>query len=328
MTEASLDSRTGTQGGAGGRRTNLGLLARAEWARGYLLMAPTIVLMLAMLIVPLVALVVRSFWTQHGFELDTTFTWANYWELVAPSDQVKYWSGIPFPFKNPVYAIVIVKSTMISLSATVAVILVAYPMAYFMAFRVTRHKVLWLIIITIPFWTSYLLRVFAWKIILGYGGVINSGLIKLGLIEKPLEFLLYNSFAIVIALTHAWVAYAIFPIYVSLEKIDRSLLEAATDLGERPVGRFLRVTLPLSMPGVIATALLVFIPTVGDYVTPSLIGGSGGVMVGNSIQTLFGQQNNSPLGAALSIVMMGIVTAIVCLFLWAVGYRRMRAREA
>jgi len=201
-------------------------------------------------------------------------------------------------------------------------------MAYFLAFRVVRHKMLWLILITIPFWTSYLLRVFAWKIILGYGGVINTALIKLGLIDKPLEFLLYNPVAVVITLTHAWAAFAILPIYVSLEKIDRSLLEAATDLGERPAGRFLRVTLPLSMPGLIATSLLVFIPTVGDYVTPSLVGGSGGTMVGNTIQSLFGQRNDAPMGSALSIVMMAIVTILVCLFLWAVGYRKMRAREA
>jgi spermidine/putrescine transport system permease protein len=112
------------------------------------------------------------------------------------------------------------------------VILLAYPMAYFLAFRVKRHKMIWLMAITLPFWTSYLLRVFSWKLMLGFGGVINSGLIKLGIIEQPLEFLLYNPIAVVITLAHSWVAFAILPIYVSLEKIDRSLLEAATDLGD------------------------------------------------------------------------------------------------
>jgi spermidine/putrescine transport system permease protein len=304
------------------------LLQRLEWIRGYLLMTPTILLMCGLLIAPLASLFLRSFWTQHGFEIDKTFTLHNYWELIAPSDQMTYWSGIPFPLKNPAYAIVIVKSLLISLGATVAVLLIAYPMAYFLAFRVTRHKMLWLIIITIPFWTSYLLRVFAWKIILGYNGVINSGLIYLGIIDKPLEFLLYNPLAVIITLAHAWVAYAILPIYVSLEKIDRSLLEAATDLGDRPWERFLHVTLPLSLPGVIASTLMVFIPTVGDYVTPSLVGGPTGVMVGNTIQTLFGQRNDGPLGAALSAVVMLIVTLLVCSFLWAVGYRKMQKREA
>jgi len=324
MAEASLES----QAGAVRARTNIGLLQRVEWIRGYLLMSPTIVIMLAMLIAPMIALVVLSFWTQNGYELDRAVTFTNYWQLIQPSSTTTWWFGIPFPLETPGFGIVLVKSLLISFVSTVAVILVAYPMAYFLAFRVLRHKMLWLILITIPFWTSYLLRVFAWKIILGYGGVINTALIKLGLIDKPLEFLLYNPVAVVITLTHAWAAYAIFPIYVSLEKIDRSLLEAATDLGDRPWERFIRVTLPLSAPGLIATALLVFIPTVGDYVTPSLVGGTGGTMIGNTIQSLFGSQNNAPLGAAFSLVMMGVVTAFVCLFLWAIGYRKIRAREA
>ena len=301
-----------------------GLLRRHEWLRGYLLMSPTMALMIAMLIVPIVALVLLSFWTQDVYTIDRTFTLDNYWNLIEPSKTTTYWWGIPFPLVEPVYAILLVKSIILSLMATTAVVLTAYPMAYFLAFRVTRHKVLWLILITIPFWTSYLLRVFAWKIILGYNGVVNSALIGLGIIDKPLEFLLYSPFAVVITLAHAWAAFAILPIYVSLEKIDRSLLEAATDLGYRPIERFLRVTLPLSLPGTIATSLLVFIPTVGDYVTPSLVGGSGGSMVGNAIQVLFGRANDSPGGSALSLIMMLVVTLIVLLFLELVGYRRMR----
>jgi spermidine/putrescine transport system permease protein len=151
---------------------------------------------------------------------------------------------------------------------------------------------------------------------------------SMGLIKEPLEFILYNPTAVIITLAHAWLAFAILPIYVSLEKIDRTLLEAATDLGDGPVERFLRVTLPLSLPGVIAASLLVFIPTVGDYVTPTLVGGTSGIMIGNVIQSLFGKANNWPLGAAVSIMMMLAVTLIICLFLWAVGYRRMRAQGA
>ena len=300
------------------------LLRRHEWLRGYLLMSPTMLIMVAMLIVPIIALVLLSFWTQDLYSIDTTFTLDNYWHLIEPSQKTAYWWGIPFPLADPVYAILLLKSVILALMATTAVVLCAYPMAYFLAFRVTKHKVLWLILITIPFWTSYLLRVFAWKIVLGFNGVINSGLIALGLIGKPLEFLLYSPFAVVITLAHAWAAFAILPIYVSLEKIDRSLLEAATDLGYKPMARFWHVTLPLSAPGTIATALLVFIPTVGDYVTPSLVGGSGGSMIGNAIQILFGRANDSPLGSALSLVMMLVVTFIVLVFLQAVGYRRMR----
>jgi spermidine/putrescine transport system permease protein len=127
-------------------------------------------------------------------------------------------------------------------------------------------------------------------------------------------------------LTHAWLAFAILPIYVSLEKIDRSLLEAATDLGDNPLERFLRITLPLSLPGVISSSLLVFIPTVGDYITPAQVGGTSGIMIGSIIQSLFGKANNMPLGAAVSIFMMLVVAGIVVLFLWSVGYRKMKAR--
>ena len=203
-------------------------------------------------------------------------------------------------------------------------------MAYFLVFRVTRHKMLWLILIT----GAVLDQLSApgsspGKLILGYGGMINSGLVKLGLDRQTAGISALQSVCgDHHAYPYAWVAFAILPIYVSLEKIDRSLLEAATDLGYRPMERFWAVTLPLSMPGVIATALLVFIPTVGDYVTPTLVGGSGGMMIGNSIQTLFGRANDAPLGSTLSIVMMLIVTLIVTFFLWAVGYRRMKNRRS
>jgi spermidine/putrescine transport system permease protein len=153
-----------------------------------------------------------------------------------------------------------------------------------------------------------------WKVILGYNGVVNSTLDWLGIIEEPLVFILYNSNAVIIALTHAWAPFAILPIFVALEKIDRSYLEAATDLGDGPIRRFLRVTLPLSMPGVVAATLIVFIPTIGDYVTPKLVGGKDGLMIANMIQVQFGKANNAPLGSALAISAMGIVGMISILF--------------
>jgi spermidine/putrescine transport system permease protein len=303
------------------------LLLRSEALRGYLLLSPTLIVMFLMLIVPLGGMIAFSFFTQIYFDIDFTPTLKNYWEIIKPGPGSSY-LGIPFPFETPIYTILLVKSLLWSLVATIVIVLMAYPMAYFMAFRVTKHKILWLILITVPFWTSYLLRVFAWKVILGYNGVLNSGLISLGVIKEPLGFLLYNPTSVIITLTHAWLAFAILPIYVSLEKIDRSLLEAATDLGDNPIERFLRVTLPLSLPGVISSTLLVFIPTVGDYITPAQVGGTSGIMIGTLIQSQFGKANNWPMGAALSIFMMLVVTAIVCLFLWGVGYRKMKARGA
>ncbi len=299
---------------------------RPDWLTGYGLLSPAIVIMAVMMVTPLLAMVALSFWTQQGFELDRSFTLANYFALVEPSSELTYWMGIPFPLTYPVPAILLIKSIAMSLMITLAVISLAYPMAYFLAFHVRGHKALWLVLLTIPFWTSYLLRVFAWKIVLGFNGAINSGLKSLGILAEPLSFLLYNPLAVMITLVHAWVAFAVLPIFVSLDKIDRSYLEAATDLGDSRLRRFLQVTLPLSAPGTIGAALLVFIPTVGDYVTPTLVGGPSGTMIGNLIQELFLKQNNAPLGAAVSITMMVTIGVIVTLFLWLIGFRRLRSR--
>ena len=284
-------------------------IMRSEALRGYNLLSPTLLFMILFLALPLGLLLVFSFWTQNYLDIDYSFTLANYTKF----------------FDRPVFSYLLGKSILISGSVTIATVILAYPMAYYIAFRVHKHKLVWLRLITVPFWTSYLLRVFAWKVILGYNGVINSGLMELGLISEPLEFILYNPFAVVITLAHAWAAFAILPIYVSLEKIDRSLLEAATDLGDTPIMRFFRITLPLSMPGVIAAAMLVFIPTVGDFVTPKMVGGTDGVMIGNVIQSMFGTSHNWPFGASLSIISMTAITIMIVVFLWINRIMRRRA---
>ncbi len=291
----------------------------------YAFLSPAFLVMVATLGAPLLALIVMSFWSQNGFDIDRSFTLKNYWSLIEPGEGT-VWFGIRFPLAYPVPAILVVKSLAMSLVATATVIGVAYPMAYFLAFRVTRYKAVWMILLTIPFWTSYLLRVFSWKIMLGFNGAINSALVSIGVIDKPLDFLLYNPLAVMITLAHSWIAFAVLPIYVSLEKIDRSLLEAASDLGDGRWRRFRRITLPLSMPGTIAATLLVFIPTVGDYVTPTLVGGPGGTMIGSLVQQLFTRQDNAPLGAAVSIVMMLIIAALVVLFLRMINYAGIRKR--
>lgn len=276
------------------------LYLRSEPTRGFSLLSPSLFLMAFSLGAPILFLFVVSFWTQELLDFTPSFVFDNYVTFMEKANfQGLLWRSIK-----------------ISGFVTVLTVLLAYPMAYFIAFRVTKNKMIWIILITVPFWTSYLLRVFAWKIILGYNGVINSGLMQIGWIQAPLEFLLYNPFAVVVTLAHAWAAFAILPIYVSLEKIDRSLLEAATDLGDTPAMRFFRVTLPLSMAGVVAASLLVFIPTVLDYVTPAVVGGPKGLMIGNLIQLQFAKANNWPMGAALSVISLLVITLIVSAFLW------------
>ncbi len=286
------------------RRPRLGWLrlamSRSESLRGYLLLSPTLLVMVCGMCVPLAMMVAMSFWKQTGFDFDTSLSLANYERAI----------------DGRVYQALLVRSLIISGTCAAATVLISYPMAYYVAFHVHRRKLLWIILMTLPFWTSYLLRVFAWKIILGYNGAINSGLISVGLIDKPLEFLLYSPTAVVITLAHAWAAFAILPIYVSLEKIDKSLLEAAADLGDGPALGFFRVTLPLSLPGVIAAMLLIFIPTVGDYVTPDLVGGPDGMMMANLIRAYFGKVNDWPMGAALAISMMLIVTVAALVYIW------------
>ena len=283
---------------------------RHEWLRGYTLLSPTLLAMICLMCLPLFMLFSYSFATQNYLDIDWTFTLGNYEAF----------------FQKPIYAALMMKSIRMSLFCTFITLILAYPMAYFIAFKVRSNKLVWLILITVPFWTSYLLRVFAWKVILGFNGVINSGLISMGLIDEPLQFLLYNPTAVVLTLAHAWAAFAILPIYVSLEKIDRSLLEAATDLGDTPTERFWRVTWPLSLPGVIAAGLLVFIPTVGDYVTPRLVGGTTGIMIGNIIQSQFGKANNWPMGSALAVISMLLIALLVVTFI--VSTTRARAKTS
>lgn len=272
-----------------------------DQTRSIKLLGLPLVYALLLLAVPLGAIVLFSFWTQDFMTVDTTFTTANYREI----------------YDSPIYGLLLQRSLMVSGIVTAVTVLLAYPVAYFISFHVhPSKKSIWLFLITIPFWTSYLIRVFLWKVILGYNGVINSGLLQLGIIDEPLTFILYNVNAVIITLAHAFAPFAILPIFVVLEKIDRSLLEASQDLGESKFSTFLRVTLPLSMPGVVGAVLIVFIPTIGDYVTPELMGGASGKLIANMIQTQFLQLNNAPLGAALAIVAMLCVTAISLIFVF------------
>jgi spermidine/putrescine transport system permease protein len=273
--------------------------------------SPTALYAILLLAAPLAAIFAYSFFKDGYLEVIREFTLANY---------VEAWT-------DPLYRVVMIRSLIVSASVTAATVLLAFPIAYFVSFHVApERKALWLFLITIPFWTSYLIRVFLWKVILGYNGVVNSGLMGLGLIDEPLTFILYNVNAVVITLAHAYAPFAILPIYVALEKIDRSLLEAGQDLGESRLMTFWRVTLPLAMPGVVASVLIVFIPTIGDYVTPALVGGPEGRMIANAIQLQYLRLDNYPLGSALAVSAMGIVTLISLVFLW-LNRRFLRVRQ-
>jgi spermidine/putrescine transport system permease protein len=266
--------------------------------RGWLVVSPPFLYALLMLAGPILVILAHSFWTQDFLSIDRSFTLANYRAALT----------------EPIYLDLLGRSLFVSALVSIVTVLIAYPVAYFISFHGGANKGLWLFLITVPFWSGYLLRILSWKVILGYGGILNSALLWLGLIDQPLTTLLYNINAVIITLAHSWAVFAILPIYVSIEKIDRTLLEAASDLGDSPARRFFRITLPLSLPGVTSALLLVMIPTVGDYVTPKLVGGSDGVMIANAIQTQFGKAANWPLGAALSITTMIAVSVMAGCF--------------
>jgi len=213
-------------------------------------------------------------------------------------------------------------SAVMALVVAVMATLLAFPIAYFLAFRARHRAPLFLILLLVPAATSFLLRVMAWKLLLGSSGAINSFLIWTGVIHEPIGLLLYSQAAVVITLIYVWIPFAALPIYAALQRIDRSHLETAADLGSGPWSRFWRVTVPLSLPGVLATFFMVFIPTVGEYVTPFLVGGTEGIMYGNLIQDFFTRAGNWPLGSALAVIMLVATVALVAIALRVVDLRR------
>ena len=272
----------------------------SEARTGLKLISPTAIYVILLLAVPLATVLIYSVMTGGRGNVSFPLTIENYSEL---------WS-------KSVYGFILFKSLMVALTVTAITVLLAYPVAYFVSFHVKpERKSLWLFLITIPFWTSYIIRVSLWFVILGFGGVLDSTLAAIGL--QPLNVASYSILSIIIVLAHAYAPFAVLPIFVSLEKVDRSLLEAGQDLGESRWVTFLRVTLPLSMPGVIAAALIVFIPTVGDYVTPELVGDGKEPMIANLIETQLLKLQNFPQGSAFAVVsmlMVGIVS--VAFVLW------------
>jgi len=259
---------------------------RRLWA----LIGPPAAWLVAFLVVPLLLLSAYSFRAgmSGAFFRDWVPTLDNYRTLAA----------------TPTFLELLAVSVGIALVVAVMATVLAYPVAYYIVFRARARAGIYIVLLLIPFWISYLLRVMAWKLILGSSGVVNALLLALGVIQEPIAIFFYSRFAVVLTLIYVWTPFVALPILATLYRIDRSLLEAAASLGATPAQRFWRVTFPLSRPGLVAGAVMVFLPTVGEYVTPLLVGGSTGAMYGNIIQDFFGRSANWPLGAALAVVML------------------------
>jgi spermidine/putrescine transport system permease protein len=252
-----------------------------------LLLGPALLWLIPLFLGPMLVVVIVSFATRGAYgKVIYDFTLKNYLRAFDPLYIPAYW-----------------RSLWIAVSTTLLCAAVSFPAAYYIALRAhPARKRLLLVLTVIPFWTSFLIRIFAWILLLRSEGAINSVLISAHLISSPLR-LLYTDFAVLIGQVYGEVPFMILPIYVALERLDRRLLEAAQDLGANRFWTFIKVTLPLSRPGLIAGAVLVFIPSLGAFITPDLLGGAKSIMIGNLIQNQFTQLNN-PFGSALSLILM------------------------
>ena len=272
------------------------LYTRSE-ARAWALLAPGGFWLVAFFLIPLLIMFVYSLMPRGIYGgVEPGFTLDHYTR-----------------FFDPLYLQVLQRTFAWSIACTVICLLLGYPVAYVIA-RTRRWRTLLIFLVVLPFWTSFLVRTFAMIFLMRDTGLINSWMLKLGVIQEPLT-ILYTPFAVMTGLVYGFLPFMILPIYASLEKLDSSLLEAAEVLGARPAARFRRVTLPLSMPGVVAGSLLVFIPALGSFLTSDLLGGAKQVMIGNLVQNQFSSARNWPFGSAASFIVMALVLAAVMWYL-------------
>src|SRR5713226_2981889 len=213
---------------------------------------------------------------------------------------------------DPLYGIILLRSILLSGAATLICVVLAFPLALFIS-RATRRKNLYLHLVILPFWTSFLVRTYAWMFLLRDTGLVNTTLIGLGFLRQPLP-LLYNDAAVLLGLVYGFLPFMVLPLYATLERLDPSLLEAAADLGARPWPAFFRVIVPLAKPGIWAGVVLVFIPCLGAYLTPDLLGGGKSVMIGNLVQNQFTTARDWPFGSAISLALMAVVMLLLIAF--------------
>jgi len=275
-------------------------LPRTRKRRGllrYLLLPAPLGWMAVFYLIPIGILLLHAFWSVKYPNIDHHLTLANFRTF----------------FSTELYARVFFRTVWMALAVTLTDIVLAFPIAYYLAKRVTKHRELMLVLVIFPLWSSYLVRVFAWKSLLGTSGILNSFLKWTGIIDQPVSFFLYSKWSMYIAFTHVWLPFMILPLYTILERIPNNLMEAASDLGANGLRTFLRVILPLARPGILAGSLSVFSLTMGDYITPTLLGGPGDQMIGRLIADQFGTANNQPLGAMLVIPVLLTISLVLAI---------------
>ena len=249
------------------------------------------------LLLPYTLMFAHSFWAVHDGVLVHQWDLHNYSTL----------------FSKSLYVEVLLRTMRIAASVTLCSLLLGYPLAYYLSFHAGARKELLYQFVIVPLWVSYLVRGYAWKTILGSEGVLNGFLQYLYLTHQPVAFLLYSPFAVVLVLTHIYTPFVFLPIYAALEHIPRPLVEASHDLGAGIAQTFLRVILPLSIPGLLAGATFAFVLSLGDFLAPLLVGGASGTMIANVVQSLFGAALDWPLGAAISVCILLVIISLLLL---------------
>ncbi|HET6931420.1 MAG TPA: ABC transporter permease [Candidatus Acidoferrum sp.] len=261
----------------------------------WIVSAPPLLWVGIFLLLPYALMLAHSFWLVRDGVIAHEWNLQNYAKL----------------FQNPVYLEVLFRTMRIAAGVTLLSLLLGYPLAYYMSFQAGVRKDLLYQLVIVPLWVSYLVRGYAWKTILGSEGVLNGFLQYIHVTKEPVSFFLYSPFAVVLMLTHIYTPFVFLPLYASLEHIPRNLVEASYDLGASSRATFLRVILPLSLPGLLAGATFAFLLTLGDFLAPLLVGGPSSIMIANIVQSLFGTSYDWPLGAAISVSILLLTISLL-----------------
>ncbi|HTP01401.1 MAG TPA: ABC transporter permease [Anaerolineales bacterium] len=269
------------------RPSLLRLIRENKVAQGLTLISPANVYLVLFMVVPLILVGILSFLSRGEYgQVLFQFNLSNYTRLL-----------------DPIYGRILLYSLGVGVATTVLSLLIGYPLAYYIARAPARQRSLLLFLVLVPFWTNFIIRIYAWIMILRAGGFLDTVVQWLHISDQPLH-LLYTPTAVMIGMVYEFLPFMILPLFTSLEKIENAVLEAAADLGAPPYRVFLRVTLPLSIPGMIAGTILVFIPAMGMFVIPDLMGGAKTILIGNVIRNQFLTARDWPFGAAASMILM------------------------
>jgi spermidine/putrescine transport system permease protein len=295
-------------------------LTRRPWLAALLLIAPAVITIAFFMLAPLGLMGVVSF-LEKG--VNGGVRWGSY--TVEPYVQFLFERDLDDSLVlNSDYVQIFWRSIWLSVITTILALAIGFPTALYMALQPPSRRNLLVFLVTIPFWTNLLVRTYSWILLLRTNGLVNNLLIWLGIVDGPLV-MMPSSFAIAVGLTYSFLPFMVLPIYASLEKLDFRLIEAAYDLGAGRWTALKRIIVPLSLPGIVAGSVLVFIPCLGAFVTPELLGGGKSLMIGNLIQNQFGASRNWPFGAALAFTLLALVLVTLMLYLMRFG-RRLEAR--